>query len=59
MNRTEIEAQASIMAYKSELEWLENHRLTLHRLTLHGLLIDTSLRIELLKKLIREEQGKK
>jgi hypothetical protein len=54
MTRTEIEAQTSIMAYKSELEWLENQRRFVD-----NLLIAIELRIILIRKLIEEEQGKK
>jgi len=54
MKRTEIDAQERIKAHNSELEWLENHRLTLH-----GLLVNATFRIELLKKLIEKEQVKK
>jgi hypothetical protein len=50
MKRTEIEAQERIKGLKSELEFLENHRLNLN-----GLLIDATFRIELLKKLIKDE----
>lgn len=54
MNIPDFESSTRISVMKSELEWLENHRRILD-----GLLITASFRIELLKKLIREEQVKK
>ncbi len=54
MKLTKLEAQAKTQAMKSELEWLEDHGLTLH-----GLLMATIFRMELLRKLIKEEQVKK